>query len=167
MYQIEVIPRSNVDRAMNGTPVVVKGLFTYTFIPVQAFMLMFSNFPEKFVNFQISQVQIVKEENQSQNVTVTVEFTPDEDVRNCNNYIMSLYLYTGIYIVHCRFLSTEFFLSDILWLQPQLMALMMNHIWFLKPFKEILVVSHLFFRVGGCGSTIFWPMAAENILLQE
>ena len=31
VYQIEVIPRSNVDRAMNGTPLVVKGLFTPCF----------------------------------------------------------------------------------------------------------------------------------------
>ena len=79
VYQIEVIPRSNVDRAMNGTPLIVKGLFAlcYTLIFYDRFMLVLNNFSEKFVNFKLSQIWIVKEED---NVTVTVEVTPDRNV---------------------------------------------------------------------------------------
>ena len=41
---------------------------------------MFTNISENVINFQVSQVHVIKEDSHSQNVTVTVEITPDEHV---------------------------------------------------------------------------------------
>ena len=79
IYRIEVIPRSNVERAANGTPLSLEGGSLRVFIIIHYknnLNLLCST--EKFIEYQVLQIHFI--ELSADNMTAIVELTPNMTV---------------------------------------------------------------------------------------